>query len=226
MKKVFAVILIGLLTVNTPIISNATEKENFNVTSNETVTQNGIETGKLEDVVILPNSEYNDKEEYLKEVDEYIDGQLNNGFSSRALSVNLVDKNQVNANGSYIYAKFDSTVTYGVFTDLRVNGSSRIYWGGTNPIRCTKIKMEDSFVISGVTVGFSFSSDGKWSVTPGVVNATATWSDSYNDEYAIDHVYSNLDFNGYEVYLKQSTTGYFTFSTTTYQTTAVDSSLL
>lgn len=187
----------------------------------------------LVDIVVVNSDSNTDKDAFLESENKYFssdkyiasvgDAKLEN--PTRAL-VSLYDYQTKNVKSSYVYSKLDSDVSYGVFSDLRVDGTSKVYWAGTNPINCDKIKMEDSFYITGVSVGFGFSSGGKWSVTTSFPSSTATWTDSYNKKYSITHDYSNLDFNGYELYIKQTTTGYFTFSTTTYQVSAVGSSLL
>ena len=184
------------------------------------------QAGGLIDTVIVNSDSVVDKETYLAAESMYIENATASTVKARSILVNLYDYKEEEVKSSRIYAKLDSDISYGVVSDLRVNGTSKICWLGSNPVNCDEIRMEDTWTINGVGVGFEFGSGNSWTVSGSVVSSTATWSDSFEDKWNIAHQYSNLDFNGYELYIKQNVTGYFTFSTTTYQVSAVDSTLL
>lgn len=229
--------LIMVITSSVTVFASENGSGNSLSTSKSLFEEAEIEITKnpsgLVDIVIVNADSNTDKEAFLASETKFFSsskhsvsvGNESNLSPARA-SASLYDYQTKNVKSSYVYSKLDSDISYGVISDLRMDGSSKIYWAGSSPVNCDKIKMEDSFYISGVSVGFSFASGGKWTVSPSLVSSTATWSDSYNNKYTITHSYSNLDFNGYELYIKQTTTGYFTFSTTTYQLSAVDSTLL
>lgn len=178
------------------------------------------------DIVIVNSGSSNDKSAYFAAENHFLEDYAPNRAITRSILVNLNDYQTKDVKSSSVSAKLDTDITYGIISDLRANGISRITWLGSNPINCDEIKMEDTWTINGVGVGFEFGSGNSWTVTGSIVSSTATWSESYNDKWTISHDYSNLDFNGYELYIKQNVTGYFTFGTATYQVSAVDSTLL
>lgn len=234
MKKLFSLVLALVLMSTMFVTANAASSETMSATMTMSnsfdntlleVKQQSTENGPV-DIVITNADNTKDKEAFLRAEGAFLDNAAEQKVSSRTIDVNLYDYQKKDVKTSYVDAQLDSDVTYGIVTDLRVNGVSRVRWMGSTPVNCDKIKMEDTFTIDGVAVGFSFSSNGTWTVSNSVVTATATWTDNYTNKWSISHDYSNVDFNGYELYLKQKTTGYFTFSTNTYEISAVDSSLL
>lgn len=174
------------------------------------------------DKIILPNHNFT-KEEFENQLTDLLgDSSKYTTFSNTT----LYDRASQDYSDSEIVALFSSDVTWGIFTDLRVNGFAQVIWRGHSPRNCDKIAIENTFTINGIKPGFSFASGNKWTVSAGLTSAKAAYTDSFTDEYSIIHDYANVDFDGYELYLKQNVTGRFTFGTSIYQVTAVDSTLL
>lgn len=224
LKKLLCYTLSGIMLMSS-ISTNAFAAEKAN--------NNALNIQKIElpnmpiDTIITSNTD--NKETFLIEEDKYLN---NNGdylmLSPMATSLlNVTNYQRKDIYTSYISSFFNSDVTYGITSDLRVYGNSKVYWAGSNPSSyCDKISLTDKFYIAGINPSFAFGSGGSWNVSPGLTNSTATWYSSFPTQYIINHVYDNVDFNGYELYFKQTTTGEFTFGTTTYELSAVDSSTL
>ncbi|SHK58910.1 hypothetical protein [Paramaledivibacter caminithermalis] len=213
-KPIIGILCITLLIVSSLTVNAEPTHDKINKSMHVEISKDG------KDRVITSSNKVTDKIKFEAEVNEFLGQEV----MSLATTINLKDSDRYDYNGSYCQSEFDSDVTYSVITDLRVNGTSKAKWMGSNPVNCDNIKLEDSFTITGVAVSITLGSD--WSVTGGLTSKTGTWSKDYDDEWIITHNYSNLDFNGYELYIKQKARGYYTFGTTTHDTSAVDSTLL
>lgn len=171
------------------------------------------------DTVIMPADGVS-KEEFQKELDAFYAKS-----PTEKKLYNLNDTVSKAYKDSELVSKFDTDIEYDWF-DPRAVGVAQVIWKGSSPLNCDDIEMSNSFRVSGVGVGFGFGSDGRWDVKPGFTSATATWSRSYTNKYSVVHDYTNVDFSGVDLFLRQTTTGYFTFGTKTYEVNATDSSIL
>lgn len=120
-----------------------------------------------------------------------------------------------------MYSEFNSAIDWDYIRSSQISGNSRARWYGYNPYNADKITLTDKITFAGIVVSVS-ASGPNWSTT----TQSASWTASENNNWMIDHIYSRVSCVGYDVYIKQVSTGDFKFGTTYYTTSATDSQWL
>ncbi|NBI27453.1 hypothetical protein [Chengkuizengella marina] len=182
-------------------------------------------------IVMIPSEEVTDKSEYIKMINQYIPiikGKLHTGKQSSdsdvsaLLSANINDYDSMTYNGSTMYAQFDSTINYNICCTTEVSGDSRGAWLGSNPFNADKVTLADSISFTGVTVSVSVPASAGFSVS----GSTASWTDSVNNTWQMNHYYNNISATGFDIYVSQSTSATFKFGSSFYTPTASDGTWL
>jgi hypothetical protein len=128
---------------------------------------------------------------------------------------------------SYVYAKFDDTISHPFLeTSATVSGSSRTAWLGTCPFNAANVRLRDEICFD--SIGFSVSvGGGGFSGTGGGCGA---WSASVNSAWYINHSYSGIKGSGSLINpiwrVRQSSAGTFRFGTSFYTVVASGSKLI
>lgn len=158
-------------------------------------------------------------------------GVVARGVQARASihgSSHLKDNHQTNIKCSYIYAKFDDSVSHPFLeTSATINGSSRTAWLGACPVNANTVKLVDTvcFDAIGISVtvgGAGFSDNGS--------GDCGSWDGSVSNAWYINHSYSGVHGSGsllapiYRV--RQSSSGTYKFGTSFYTVVANDSMLI
>lgn len=207
-KKILSVALAMGIMVTMSISAYASEGSNYNKVI-EPISN---------DTIYTPSDSVTDKIAYGEQMDLIIAQEK--GPSKRG-TYSISDQDTLTHNGKSLYSKFDSEIDWDYIESSKVSGSSRAAWIGTNPMDADRITLTDKISFGGIVIGVS--TDGaNWSTTM----TSASWSESLDDEWEIDHVYSDINCTGYDLYVKQVTTGDFKFGTKYYTTSATDSKFL
>lgn len=194
----------------------------LSVTSNAFATENSYTKyvdPSSSDTIYIPSDDVTDKVRYGEELDLIIAQER--GPSKRGGVYNISDKDTLTHNGSSLYSKFASEIDWDYIESSKVSGSSRAAWLGSNPMDADRITLSDKISFGGIVIGVS-TSGADWSTTM----TSASWSASLDDEWQIDHTYSDISCTGYDLYVKQVSTGDFKFGTKYYTTSATDSKFL
>ncbi|HEY8343214.1 MAG TPA: hypothetical protein VIK75_09545 [Calditerricola sp.] len=126
---------------------------------------------------------------------------------------------------SSISSYYNDTLDYNLCCRGSVTGDSHTRWYGLNPYNADTVSLADTFTFRGVSVSLSAGSGG-WSISGGASEKKATWKASLNNNWRIDHYYSGLTFNGFELWASHDATGEFKFGYTWYTINAYDSTWL
>ncbi|ARU60954.1 hypothetical protein CBW65_07545 [Tumebacillus avium] len=216
LKKVVPAIL-GLSLV----FSGSALAANPQVTGIENDTSVNILSNTPDDLSFSPGKSVKNKEKYLESVEKYWKKSPQTIGTEALVQPVLSDQDDLTHNGSNMYSKFTSNVNNG-WTNVSVSGSSRAAWVGSNPFNADSITLADKITYSGVNVTISVPGSSSWSISA----FTASWSAKVSNDWDIDHTYSNINSTGYDVYIKQTTTGDFKFGSSFYTTTASDGAWL
>lgn len=209
LKKIVCTLsIIGVIFSSNMITTFASEVDTSNLKDSIVISEDN-------DYIIIPNDTITDKESYLSNLSDSLSYQP----KSRAGTYSLSATDKAYYNNSYMYSKFSSTLQDN-FSGSKVNGSSRVAWVGTSPHNCTTIALIDTIKLTGVSPNISVG-DG-WSISGGLTSETAVWEKELSNQWAIDHSYSNLTFDGVDLYYRQTATGEFQFGTKFFTTTATD----
>lgn len=124
-----------------------------------------------------------------------------------------------------IVTYFSDTLDYNICCHGTINGNSHTVWLGTSPYNADKVTLQDIFTFVGVNVAVTIGTSG-WSISGGLTSTTATWNGSVSNNWRIDHYYTGLAFDGYQVWVSHQATGEFKFGSAFYDIGAYDSTLL
>jgi hypothetical protein len=193
-----------------------------------------------------------DKEAVLAQIDAYVDallapqiaaqeaaaradmsrpvsGRLGPAVSRRPAihgSQHLKAEARRNRSCSYMYVRFDDTVSHPFFeTSATVSGSSRTAWLGTCPFNANRVTLADQVCMDAVS--FSVSVGGAGFSNSG--GGCGSWSAAVSNNWQITHHYSGVKGSagiGAIYRVRRSSTGTFQFGTVFYSPTANDSFLI
>lgn len=218
-KRFFSLCLLAILCLSTTsIVASAAENK---AVPKYTVVEEFIGKSGIIDAMYVPQKDDTiDKEAYGRAMDKLLNRNTTVGAKVGG-TYNISDKDSLTHNGYELYSKFSSTIEWDLIQSSKVSGSSRASWTGINPFNADKITLTDKITFAGIVVSVS-ASGPNWSTTM----QSATWTASQDNQWQIDHIYSDITCVGYDIYIKQVTTGDFKFGTTYYTTSAIDSQWL
>ena len=124
-------------------------------------------------------------------------------------------------NGSPLYAAFDASLDDNGFGSS-MNGQSRAFWSGANPYYCDEIVLETAVQLTGIGISVTVGSSG-FDVSGGLTSKTLSMDDTIENDYRKYQNYSNVTFDGVDLYYRHTATAKFTFGVNTYYTNATDS---
>jgi|GEM_PF-3828557 hypothetical protein len=91
------------------------------------------------------------------------------------------------------------------------NGSSKAAWLGCCPFNATSVADDNTWTVSGLVFSIQVPGGPGWSTS----GNSATWNTSVNNNWIITDNFSNLTFNGLDLYwISESTNGIFQFGST------------
>ncbi|WP_213484683.1 hypothetical protein [Thermobacillus xylanilyticus] len=172
------------------------------------------------DKAFIPAAHVTNKEKFLESL------RQNNNAALRPMCCfdfqkELSGRDETRHNGKLLLAHFDSVISFDQ-TSAEVSGFSRVAWFGDDPINADKITLTDKFSFRGLSISITTPGGVNWSTS----GSTATWQESLNNNWLIEHDYSKIGVSGFELHFEQSTTGDFKFGSRFYTLTARDSTFL
>ncbi|SHK16642.1 hypothetical protein [Paramaledivibacter caminithermalis] len=195
--------------------------------------------------IILENSDFDkvfsykgdNVEEYNREMDKYLESLLikntakgenkiasksnSNSFmasSSRSQTHEISDFAIKYTDDLDMSTKFKYTITNDLVSTSEISGYSRASSSGIYGYKPDTISLTDQFTFVGVSVSVDAGGPG-WSTS----GESAVWSKQKADVASLTHYYEGVTCTGYDLYIKQITTGEFEVGTRTYSIIASDS---
>lgn len=218
MKKLFAVITSTLLIFSLSSPAFATTIRSSELPDDTIIRYQVVDDSGIVDALLVSGDiPTMGKEAYCATLDD----MLSKNTPTTRNSYTISDRDTLQHNNYNLYSEFDSTVEWDLIHSSSVSGNSQAAWLGTTPGTADKITLTDKFTFTGVVLSVS-ASGPNWSSSM----QSATWSASETDKWVMSHIYSNISCVGYDIYLKQVSTGDFKFGGTYYTTSATDSLFL
>ena len=108
------------------------------------------------------------------------------------------------------------------FIGSKMSGQSKAVWLGNNPFNADKISLSTEIKLTGIAISVSVGNDG-FEVSGGSTSKTLNMFDSIEDNWRLYQNYSNVTFDGIDLYYRHSAIGKFEFGYEIYYLTATDS---
>jgi hypothetical protein len=124
-------------------------------------------------------------------------------------------------NGKALYSAFDASLTDNGFGSY-MDGQSRALWSGATPYNCDELMLETAIKLTGVGISVTAGSSG-FDISGGLTSKTLSMSDTIEDNYQKIQNYTDVTFDGVDLFYRHTATARFTFGVNTYYTNATDS---
>jgi hypothetical protein len=143
-------------------------------------------------------------------------------------SSHLTDYTSKTVMCSYIYAKFDDTVSHPFLeTSATINGSSRTAWLGACPVNAGSVHLNDTVCFDAIGISVTVGGAG---FSDGGSGDCGSWNATVGSTWYINHSYTGVHGSGsllapiYRV--RQSSSGTYKFGSSFYTVVANDSMLI